>query len=237
MSSKMKKGFFSSYVKYFKESKTFILYAVIAAIVGVFLTFFVGGCDSGADKANVLVSKRVRIEVKDAGVEEAATSPDGDEEGVVEEAIKPEPRKKPSAPEKITRAEKPAPPAPLTQKDKAPVKKAALAPRPVKKTAAAAKKTTSKPSYKIRPWAVNVVSFLSPGEADSLRKKLGSMGYNAYVTKFSKGSLLFYRVRVGFFKSRDQARKAGLSIAGKYKNVGKPWVVKPGWREVAEHIN
>ncbi len=223
-----------SYLKDLKDSKTFILYAVIAAVIGVILTFFVGGCGKNSDKAKVLVSKRVRVEVRDMPGEGPPAS-HHEEERVVEETIKPGVRNRPSTHKKTARAEKPsaAKKAPV----KKPVKKAVTTPRPVRKATAASKKGTVKATPELMPWAVNVVSFLTPGDAEGLRKKLSSSGYNAYITKFKKGRLLFYRVRVGFFESRDKARKAGLSIVKKYRYVGKPWVVKPDRREVAEHIS
>ncbi|GMR04396.1 MAG: hypothetical protein BMS9Abin23_0293 [Thermodesulfobacteriota bacterium] len=201
-----------SFKQYLKESKSFIIFGLLAAVVGMLLTFFIGCTKS--DDAAVLASKRVKVDAKEMPaevVEEPLDTLDVSEKAVA--AVK-----KPSRETKAAPARK-----------KTPVVKSA------RTSTAPAKKAVHKTSAASRPWAVNVISFMTPEAAHRLRDKLKSSGYNAYVTKFTKDKSLYYRVRVGFFKSREEAGEAGNAISKKFKGVGKPWVVKPGSVELAAH--
>ncbi|MBI5453882.1 MAG: SPOR domain-containing protein [Deltaproteobacteria bacterium] len=86
-----------------------------------------------------------------------------------------------------------------------------------------------------KPYAVNVASFPSMREAQSLLKSLKASGYTAYTTEFTKDGVKWYRVRVGFYKSREEASKVGDKLEAKY-NIQSPWIVKPAREEAAGHI-
>lgn len=86
-----------------------------------------------------------------------------------------------------------------------------------------------------KPYAVNVASFPSLKEAQSLLKSLKASGYTAYSTEFTKDGIKWYRVRVGFYKSRDEATKVGDKLESKY-NIQSPWIVKPAREEAAGYI-
>lgn len=86
-----------------------------------------------------------------------------------------------------------------------------------------------------KPYAVNVASFPSMKEAQSLLKSLKASGYTAYTTEFTKDGIKWYRVRVGFYKSRDEATKVGDKLEAKY-NIQSPWIVKPLKEEAVGHI-
>lgn len=86
-----------------------------------------------------------------------------------------------------------------------------------------------------KPYAVNVASFPSMREAQSLLKSLKASGYTAYTTEFTKDGIKWYRVRVGFYKSREEASKVGDKLEAKY-NIQSPWIVKPAKEEAAGHI-
>ncbi|MBI4948545.1 MAG: SPOR domain-containing protein [Deltaproteobacteria bacterium] len=83
-----------------------------------------------------------------------------------------------------------------------------------------------------KPYAVNVASFPSLKEAHSLLKSLKASGYIAYTTEFTKEGVKWYRVRVGFYKSREEASKVGDRLESRY-NVQSPWIVKPPKEEAA----
>lgn len=86
-----------------------------------------------------------------------------------------------------------------------------------------------------KPYAVNVASFPSMREAQSLLKSLKASGYTVYTTEFTKDGVKWYRVRVGFYRSRDEATKVGDKLEAKY-NIQSPWIVKPAREEAAGHI-
>ncbi|MBI1911482.1 MAG: SPOR domain-containing protein [Deltaproteobacteria bacterium] len=85
-----------------------------------------------------------------------------------------------------------------------------------------------------KPWAINVASFPSLREAQSLAAALKSAGYNTYITDVTKETVKWHRVRVGYFKTREEAEKAGKKIGKKF-NVDTPWIVKPTKSEGASH--
>lgn len=88
---------------------------------------------------------------------------------------------------------------------------------------------------KLKPWAVNVASFPSEAEAKRLISALKSSGYNGYTTEFTKSSMKWHRVRVGFYRTKKDAVKAGKRIEAKF-HVGSAWAVQPGKEETLEHI-
>lgn len=85
-----------------------------------------------------------------------------------------------------------------------------------------------------KPWAINVASFVSLPEAQSLAGALKKAGYNSYITPFSKDDVQWQRVRVGFFTTREEAGNAGKAIQSKFR-VESPWIVKPETRERRAH--
>jgi len=72
-------------------------------------------------------------------------------------------------------------------------------------------------------YAVQVAAVNARSEADSIAKRLSAKGYSAYVED-PKGSQKMFRVRVGTFKSRSDAR----TVADKLKKEEKfkPWVTR-----------
>ncbi len=88
---------------------------------------------------------------------------------------------------------------------------------------------------KLKPWAVNVASFPSDAEVKKLISALKSSGYNGYTTEFTKNAMKWHRVRVGFYRTREEALKAGRRIEARF-HVNSAWVVKPATGETLEHI-
>jgi len=88
---------------------------------------------------------------------------------------------------------------------------------------------------KQKPWAVNVASFPTEAEAKKLISALRASGYNGYRTEFTKSSMKWHRVRVGFYRTKKDALKASKRIEAKF-HAGSAWAVQPGKEETLEHI-
>ncbi len=122
------------------------------------------------------------------------------------------------------------------------VKKSVAKATTVKKTAVNKKKLPTPKEIKAampsgkKPWAINVASFSTEAPARSMAKKLYKAGYNTYVTDFVKDGVRWYRVRVGFFTSRENAIKFGKALRTELNIRSKPWPVRPHWDEISEHI-
>ncbi len=115
-------------------------------------------------------------------------------------------------------------------------------PRPVKtvktekkKTDETAKKPAARRITAANAWTLNIASFPSLSEAQGLAGKLKKGGYNAYVSGFTKNSVRWHRVRVGFYASRDEAARAGKAIQARFR-VDKPWIAKPDAAELKAHL-
>jgi len=133
-------------------------------------------------------------------------------------------------PKAVVATETPAAPAVKKEQPKSqePVKKAA-----VKKASKPAVKKAKADSAS-KPWAINVASFASLPEAQSLAGALKKAGYNSYITPFSMDDVQWQRVRVGFFSNREEAQSAGVAIQTKFR-VESPWIVRPDTAERKAH--
>ncbi len=84
-------------------------------------------------------------------------------------------------------------------------------------------------------WAVHLASFRTKKEAEGLVSRLLKAGYNAYITEFLKDGIEWHRVRVGFYGSKEEAKKVAKMLSERYEKPGA-WVVKPSKKEIVEHI-
>jgi len=198
--------------KFFHSNKGFFLLALAAAVFGLISSFFFGGCSKKEEPSRVIVSTRVKIDANEiAPMPE--TLPAKTSRAVKE-------TKKSQA---VSKARKSA----SVKKSRSAVKTSPKSTRQVKKRA---------PLKTLRnSWVVNVASFTRTSDAQRLQKRLTSAGYNTYITQFRKGGILYYRVRVGFYSSRNLARKKGKAISSSFRNIGSPWVAKPGMDEILTH--
>lgn len=131
--------------------------------------------------------------------------------------VKPVSKPLPPVAKKPAPASKPTPKATPTAKK--PVEKAtAPAPSPVRQ----AKKAKTEAAPTGGNWVVNVASFTDNASAKSLSTKLTKGGYLSYTTEFMKDGTQWYRVRVGFFTSKDRAKNTADQIKSKYKHTG--WI-------------
>lgn len=105
----------------------------------------------------------------------------------------------------------PAPPAPASGPPAAPAPAApsvAAMPPAQSKASVAAPAPAPGP-----PWTIQVAAFKNRKQADDMRQQLASSGLDAYVTTIAEGHAR-YRVRVGTFKSRDEAAAAAERLRG-----------------------
>jgi cell division septation protein DedD len=77
-------------------------------------------------------------------------------------------------------------------------------------------------------------SSLSKGYAVGLLKKIKKDGDDAYLTRFKDNNKNWYRVRVGFFPTRDNALKMGKNLSEKY-SLPDFWIDKAPRKEILEH--
>lgn len=110
----------------------------------------------------------------------------------------------------------------------APVKPTPVKPAPVKPTpvkAPAAKTPTTKPTTKTAAapaipkgsYVIQVFSSADQTQADRIRAKLTGGGQKAYLSPISRGGRTMYRVRIGPFKSHDDAQKVADQVRKGYK--------------------
>jgi len=83
-------------------------------------------------------------------------------------------------------------------------------------------------------YAIHVASFHGEKYARRLERAIDRVGYNAYVTTFVKDGVTWYRVRVGFFTSKDDAKKTSAIISKRFKQPGA-WIVRPPKKEVEKN--
>jgi len=207
--------------KFIHTNKGFFLLSLAAAVIGIVASLFFGGCSRKKEPSRIIVSKRVKVNIKGAEVVPDETLSLKKEKSPV--AGKPggwEGGKNKSVPRRLHKA--------ASRKNSAPKTKAA--PKPVKRV----KKRTALKTLN-NPWVVNIASYSRISDAEKLKRKLSGAGYNAYISKFRHGGILYYRVRVGFYPTRDSARKAGQKIASRFRYIDSPWVAKPEMDEIIAH--
>ncbi len=228
-------------------------------VIGAF-AFFFSSCGKNQENGPEVISKRVKL--TDSGDEQqkpdlkpaAGNMPDVKADLPVKEAVK---NKSERPTIKVEISEKKEPEV-LKEKAKPGLavkennkKEAQVPKKPEKiqkaeilennKTSKASKTVSKKPALNrnamvLKRWAVNVASFPNENEAKKLVNSLKSAGYNGYITEFMKNDIRWHRVRVGFYRSREEAQKAGKRISAKFK-ISSSWVVKPAKKEAQEHIN
>lgn len=140
------------------------------------------------------------------------------------EVSKKEPEKK--EPEKVVAEKKPV--ATAKAKEAPPVK----APASATAKAAKPKKAVVAKAASNGAWGLNVASFTNNLDAGNLKSRLKAAGYKSYVTEFTKDSVKWYRVRVGFYRTKAEALSVGRKIQQKFR-VQTPWVFKPARDEVS----
>ncbi len=211
-----------------------VLLLTLVVVAGVLIYSSSDRTQQGAETETVIASARAKIDLK-ALYAEAGSTPQSMKSAAPKEPVK--------SPTPVKKAAKPAPKKAEPESMKKSAKKVAAKPAPVKKPATVAPATLPTPKEikaatptGEKPWAINVASFSKEAPARALAGKLTKAGYNTYVTDFLKGSIRWYRVRVGFFTSRDDAIKFGKVLGKELRLTSKPWPVRPQWEEISVHI-
>ncbi len=76
--------------------------------------------------------------------------------------------------------------------------------------------------------AIQIAAFQTRQRAEGLRATLQAAGFAAYVveTEVSPGSALYYRVRVGPFDTREEARVVALNVQSRFpQQIPDYWIV------------
>lgn len=232
-----------------KGKKNLILAAAIAFVVIVILIIvFLPDSRESGDGPDV-ISKKVKLDLRDDAVK--ADNIDENKNAAVEVAAPaavadtkaggaPPPDVAPNAEVRAPEANKPEEKKPEAVKEPvqsappAPVKKASTPREPAKPKVRTASVDKSALAAS-KPWVINIASFSHRDEADSLAKTLRAAGYNAYTTSFTSDGVKWTRVRVGFYSTKEDARKTGEALQKRY-SLGSPWIVKSAPDETARHI-
>jgi hypothetical protein len=83
-------------------------------------------------------------------------------------------------------------------------------------------------------WAINISSTTSKRNAINLFTKIKKDGYSVYITEFMHMNKLWYRVRMGFFPTIEDARRIGAGLSEKY-SFHDYWIVKVSRNEIIKH--
>lgn len=97
-----------------------------------------------------------------------------------------------------------------------------------------AKRSAIPTSVRGGQWAINVASYVSKEDATEYKKKLQGAGYDAYTVEFSQKEIVWHRLRVGFYYTRDDAKRVAQQL-GKQFHIDDVWVVKPSASEVSTY--
>lgn len=83
-------------------------------------------------------------------------------------------------------------------------------------------------------WVANLLSTTDKDQARRLFDALLKVPYQVYAYQTEVRGQTWYRVRIGFFNSRQEAEKAGQALARDHQ-LSPPWIVQPGPEEVTKH--
>lgn len=88
---------------------------------------------------------------------------------------------------------------------------------PAKAPARTASKPAAEPAVPKGAVVIQVFSSADKAQAESIRSKLSGGGQKAYLSPIERGGRTMYRVRLGPFKSRDEAQKVADTVRKKHK--------------------
>lgn len=207
-----------------------IIFGGAVIVIAALIIFLFPPKGKKTDEGPEVISKRVKIEIKDE------PAPPAEVKTVPPAGIAAGTKKAPEPLRKETSAAQPKKESPgITASKKQKPERATIQAKKAAASKKTAKASSSRPAAS-KEWALNIASFPSNTDAQGLTSALRSRGYNAYVTEFKNGKANWYRVRVGFYRTREEARRAGRAIASRIKLHQEPWIMKPPKTEVAEHI-
>jgi len=208
------------------SSRLFLIIAALIIISGVAIIFFLssGGAPEPDDK---VVRKSIRVTDPTRATEEAA---EGSKTRVTTAPVKTAQAKAVTSAKAVSAK---AVPAKAASSAKAvPAKAVAPAKAVPAKAASSGKKRVAKANHET--YAIHVASFHGEKYARRLERAIDRVGYNAYVTTFVKDGVTWHRVRVGFFGSKDDAKKTSAIISKRFKQPGA-WIVRPPKAEIEKN--
>ncbi len=211
--------------------KTIILLATFVVIGGGAVAYFLFLQDAGVVQAPEpeKIAKRMKIEVP--------SPPEAKKEAALPAGAQTQtqpPAQIPSAQQETVKSAEVKPEA--TKKEE--IKPAIQEVVPEKKAEAKkeTQKTTAGKKMPYKPWAVHVASYTSNEEALAMVKRLQQDNYNAYMTEFYLKGRHWYRVRIGFYASNQDAKTVGKKLSASY-GINGIWTVKPMKKEIMRHLN
>lgn len=87
-----------------------------------------------------------------------------------------------------------------------------------------------------RIWVVNALSTQDPEKARQLLDSFMSLPYRVYAYQTEIRGQNWYRIRVGFFETEEEARVIGEQLSKKYQ-LPPPWLVRPGKKELDKYYH
>lgn len=211
--------------EFLKERKILAALIVVLIIGGAAAAyFFLLGEPSEPPPEDQIISKKVSITPsmpEEAGQEPKEALPAAKKEEAVKKEVPAKPTVKPVEKKEIAKKE---------------VKPEAKKPVPGKMAVVRKEPPPAAAKEKIaEQWVAHMASFQNREAAEELKDKFVKTGLNAYVTEFTKDSVKWYRVRVGFYRNEYEARKAAKELSEKF-GYTTAWPAKVSKNEASAHM-
>ncbi len=98
-----------------------------------------------------------------------------------------------------------------------------------------AKKQEIPPPASSKGWAVQVNSCRSYTQAKNLQERLRNRGLGAYITEATIKGEKWYRVRIGFYSTKEEAVETGKKVVSEFKTKDY-WPIQPPKKEIEKHF-
>ena len=85
-------------------------------------------------------------------------------------------------------------------------------------------------------WVLNVISSRDPEKARNIHELLAKSPYRIYTYKVEAQGNTWYRVRVGFFQSYSEAKKASEFLTKQFR-MPEAWIVTAGPLELEQYLS
>ena len=87
-----------------------------------------------------------------------------------------------------------------------------------------------------KPWIINIASFTNREKAHAFTRRLKEAGYNAHMGEFDVKGQHWYRVSVGFFATKGEAKIIEKKLSSLY-DVKNAWIGKYKTTINLSHVN
>ena len=212
----------------------------------VSVTLFTFGCEKGAVNEAQVVSKKMKIEIPEdmkATLAADSSQHDADAEKTEQkkEVIKPVAKKPASTavkpkvswikPEQKTA--KTGRKRPTTKRTATKTKTTTVAKKSVTTTKTPSTSTETR-TNEAKPYVVNLASYDTLKYAEQIMRKIRLEGYNAYVAKATVNGTDWFRVRVGFYNTEEEAQTKSKELSKEFNKKGA-WITRPLWSEIDKY--